>query len=254
MSRSLSVTLNEILQQAKYTFQLPALIEQATHRQIILATAEQEGLTVSTEELQQTADNLRVTHKLLSSRETLKWLEKHYLSVEDFEDLAYTHLIREKLVEHLFSREVPAHFAKHQLDYAQAIIYELTVPQQELAMEFFYSLQGNEQDFLALVHRYCPKPLHRLRGEYRRIVRRQDLEPVISAAVFAATPPTVLKPLESRQGYQLVYVAEIVSPELTDDLEQQIREELFQKWLSQQVKAYQVDAAIGDTLVTALAK
>ncbi|MBE9031056.1 peptidylprolyl isomerase [filamentous cyanobacterium LEGE 11480] len=245
MSRSITITPNDILQQAKYTFQMPGLVAQATHRQIIFDTAEREGLIVSTEELQQTADELRVTHKLLSARDTLKWLEQHQLSVEDFEDLAYTRLIREKLKVHLCAAKVPAYFAERQLDYAQAIIYEVTVESPELAMELFYSLQEHEQDFLGIVHRYTPEPMRRLSGDYRRIVRRHDLDPEISAAVFAATPPSSIKPIKTQSGYQIVYVAEIMPPELTSTLAAQIQEELFQKWLRRQTKRQDISLAIG---------
>lgn len=162
------------------------------------------------------------------------------LSIEDFEDLAYFQLIRHKLADHLILPKVPAHFAEHQLDYAQAIIYEVTLPQQELAMELFYSWQEQEQDFLTIVHRYNTDPRQRLQGNYRRVVRRRDLDPELSAIVFAAAPATMLPPLETRQGFQLVYVAEIVPPELTPELEAEICELLFQKWLRRQVRQSKV--------------
>lgn len=78
MSRSIMLTLNDILQQAKYTLQVPALIEQAIQHQIILATAEAEGLSIGTTELQKTADQLRVEHKLITASDTLQWLETHH--------------------------------------------------------------------------------------------------------------------------------------------------------------------------------
>jgi hypothetical protein len=244
MPQSITVTLNDIFQQAKYTFQLPALIQQAIDRQIILVAVEQAGLVIATDELQQAADALRVTHQLLSARDTLDWLEKHQLSVEDFEDLAYTQLIRHKLADRLCTSKIAAHFAAHQLDYAQAVIYQMTIDQAPLAMELFYSLQAHEQDFLAIVHRYHPDTPSRLRGDYRRIVRRRDLEPEISAAVFAATSPTVLRPIATRDGHQLIYVAEILTPSLTPALETQIREELFQTWLRQQTEAWDITTTI----------
>jgi parvulin-like peptidyl-prolyl isomerase len=240
MPESITITSAQLLQQAKYQLQLPTLVEQVLHRQIILQTVEREGIVVSTEELQTAADQLRVTHQLLTARHTLDWLERHRLSIEDFEDLAYTQLIRKKLADRLCSPQIPAYFAERQLDYAQAVIYAVTIATEALAMELFYSLQAQEQDFLAIVHRYVTDPVARQRGEYRRTVRRRDLDPEISAAVFAVQPPTVLRPQATRSGYQLLYVAAILPPELTAPLEAQIRDELFYQWLCRQAADWEV--------------
>jgi parvulin-like peptidyl-prolyl isomerase len=240
MPQSITITTAQLLQQAKYRLELPTLVEQVLHRQIILQTVEREGIVVSTEELQTAADQLRVTHQLLTARHTLDWLERHRLSIEDFEDLAYTQLIRQKLADRLCTPQIPTYFADRQLDYAQAVIYAVTIATEALAMELFYSLQAQEQDFLAIVHRYVTDPQARLRGEYRRTVRRRDLEPEISTAVFAVQPPTVLRPQATRSGYQLLYVAAILPPELTTALEAQIREELFHQWLCRQAAAWEV--------------
>jgi parvulin-like peptidyl-prolyl isomerase len=240
MSQSINLTLNDIFRQAKYAFQMPALVRQAIEHQIILHAAEQAGLVIATAELQQAADALRVTHQLLSARATLDWLEKHYLSIDDFEDLAYTQLLRQKVADHHCTAQIAAHFADHQLDYAQAVIYQVTIAEAPLAMELFYSLQAQEQDFLAIVHRYLPEGSAQLRGDYRRVVRRQELEPEISAIVFAAQPPTVLRPIATREGHHLIYVAAIRPARLDPDLEAQIRQELFQTWLRQQVREWDV--------------
>ncbi len=244
MSQSITLTLNDIFQQAKYTLQMPRLVRQAIEHQIILHAAEQAGLVIATAELQQTADELRVTHQLLSARDTLHWLEKHHLTIEDFEDLAYTQLLRQKVADHRCTPQIAAHFANHQLDYAQAVIYQVTIAEAPLAMELFYSLQAREQDFLAIVHRYLPEGRAPLRGDYRRVVRRQDLDPEISAIVFAATPPTVLRPIATREGHHLIYLAAIRPARLDPALEAQIRQELFQTWLRQQAREWDVVSAL----------
>jgi parvulin-like peptidyl-prolyl isomerase len=53
--------------------------------------------------------------------------------------------------------------------------------------------------------------LRRSRG-YRGIVRRKDLKPEISAAVFAAKPPQLLKPIVTSSGVHLILVEEIIQP------------------------------------------
>jgi parvulin-like peptidyl-prolyl isomerase len=49
-------------------------------------------------------------------------------------------------------------------------------------------------------------------------LRRKELKPEISAAVFAAAPPQVLKPILSAKGLHLILVEEIIQPQLDDKL------------------------------------
>jgi hypothetical protein len=59
------------------------------------------------------------------------------------------------------------------------------------------------------------KGLHR-KGGYRGILSRKDLKSEISVAVFAATPPEVLKPIVKAKGISLILLEEIIQPELDD--------------------------------------
>ncbi|MEQ9355725.1 MAG: peptidylprolyl isomerase [Coleofasciculus chthonoplastes F2-STO-03] len=47
-------------------------------------------------------------------------------------------------------------------------------------------------------------------------MQRKELKPEISAAVFAATPPQVLKPIVTSKGVHLIFVEEIIQPELNN--------------------------------------
>ncbi|MFP4577796.1 MAG: peptidylprolyl isomerase, partial [Coleofasciculus sp.] len=84
----------------------------------------------------------------------------------------------------------------------------------------------------------------RRKGGYRGIVQRKELKPEISAAVFAATPPQVLKPVVTSKGVHLILVEEIVEPELDNKLHYQILSDLFQEWLNQQIEQLKVLTSI----------
>ncbi|AOX00286.1 hypothetical protein BJP34_13205 [Moorena producens PAL-8-15-08-1] len=77
-------------------------------------------------------------------------------------------------------------------------------------------------------------------GGYRGIIKRQEFNPEISAAVFAAEPPQLLKPIVSSQGVHLILVEEIIQPQLNERLYAQILAGLFSEWLKQQVESVQV--------------
>ena len=89
--------------------------------------------------------------------------------------------------------------------------------------------------FYDVTHRYIEDKELRRKGGYRGILSRKDLKSEISSAVFAATPPDVLKPIVNSKGVHLILVEEILQPELNDQLRYQIGSELFSGWLKHQI-------------------
>ncbi|MFM2432088.1 MAG: hypothetical protein RLZZ511_3302 [Cyanobacteriota bacterium] len=246
MSEQLTIHTYDLWQQAKHQLQLPQLIEQAIHRHIITLTAQQQGIEVAVSELQASADQLRIQHQLLTAQATIAWLEKHRLSVEDLEDIAQFNVLVAKLKTALIEPQIESYFYRNQLDYAQAVYYEIVVAQRELAMELFYALQERELDFLAVLHRYVDDREVRVAGSYRQVVQRQDVSAELSALIFAAQAPQVLRPLPIGDAMRLIYVVELLPPVLDESLRGQLRDQLFEDWLEKARSGYdiQLDLAL----------
>lgn len=81
--------------------------------------------------------------------------------------------------------------------------------------------------FYEVAHQYIQDKELRRKGGYRGIVRRKELKPEISAAVFAAKPPQVLKAIVTSSEVNLILVEEIIQPELDNKLRYQILSDLF---------------------------
>jgi parvulin-like peptidyl-prolyl isomerase len=104
-------------------------------------------------------------------------------------------------------------------------------------VELFYALQEQEITFAEIAQRYAQDPEMRRKGGYRGLVTRNDLKPELSAAVFAARPPQILKPLKVGKQVYLVWIESILSPTLDETLRSQIQAALFAGWLKQQVES-----------------
>ncbi len=235
MSQAMTITGEDILHQVKLEWKIPELISGIVARKIITSAAEQAGIEVETEELQQEADRIRLTKQLDSIDKTTAWLEKHGLSLDDFEENIYISSISNKLAQHLFADKVEAYFFEHQLDYLGAIINEVVLDDEDLAIEIFYAIQEGEMSFYDVAHEYIQEPELRRTGGYRGIVHRQDMKRSISAAVFAAKPPEIIEPIITNSEVHLILVEEIIKPQLDDTLRSQIVDNLFSNWLNQQI-------------------
>ncbi|MFW9264602.1 peptidylprolyl isomerase [Nostoc sp. CALU 546] len=234
MPQVVKITNENILEQIKLSCKIPSIIEEIVNRHILENTSEDLGIKVEVAELQKAADQMRLANQLDSADDTWAWLEKHGLSLEEFEKILYNSVVAGKLAVHLFADKVEQHFFEHQLDYAAVVLYEVVLDDEDLALELFYAIQEGEMSFHDVAHKYIQdQELRRSRG-YRGILSRKDLKAEISAAVFAAKPPQVLKPIVNSQGFYLIFVEEIIQPQLDNKLHMKIIFELFSEWMKHQ--------------------
>ncbi len=236
---SAEISTREIVKHLKLSLQMPSVLTGLINQKIIKQTAEKEGVRVREEELQLAADRFRFENGLIGSQDTLRWLEKHYLSVTEFEDLIQNNVLTQKLGEHLFKDKVEPYFYAHQLDYNQASIYEIVLADFDLAMELFYGIQEQELSFWELAHQYIEDDGLRRRGGYIGMKTRDRFHPEIATAVFSLDNddlPQVLKPIPVEKKTHLIYVEEIIPPVLNDSLSQKITSQLYEQWLIKQHK------------------
>ncbi len=229
------ISSQDLIQAARLSGKIPELSQGILRRQIIEGEAASAGVDLAVEELQAAADKFRLVNRLDTAEATWSWLSANLLSVDDFEQLVAHNLLTEKLAEHLFGDEVERFFHQNLLDYSRAIIYEVVLEDQELAMEIYYSLQEGDLSFADVAYQYVKEPELRRRGGYVGLVGRKQLRPEISAAVFAAKPPQLIKPVVTAVGIHLIQVEELIQPKLDEQLRQRILMDLFNRWLEQQV-------------------
>ena len=241
MSEPITITQSDILQQIKLSCKIAELVEQIVNRKVIITAAEEAGIKVEVEELQKAADFLRLTNDMTSANDTWKWLEKNSLSIDDFEDIVYTSVVIGKLSKHLFSDQIEPFFFENQLNYAGVVMYEVVFNDEDLAIELFYAVKEGEMSFYDVAHQYIQDVELRRKGGYLGILNRRDLKPEISAAVFGAKPPQVIKPITTSKGVHLIFVEEIIQPELNDKLRQQIVSDLLLSWIKKQVNQTEIN-------------
>ncbi|MGB7441154.1 MAG: peptidylprolyl isomerase [Coleofasciculaceae cyanobacterium] len=244
MSQSIIITNEDILQQVKLSCKIPEIVEEIVTLMVIENAVSEAAIKIETEELQQVADQMRLINKLNSAEETWTWLEKHSLSLDEFEEIVYNTVSSRKLANHLFADKVESYFFENQLDYVGAVIYEIVLDDEDLAIELYYAIQEGEVSFYDVAHQYIQdKELSRKCG-YRGLVRRHDLKPEISAPIFAASFQELLKPIVTSSGVHLILVEEIIQPQLNDKLRYQIKSDLFAQWLKQQIEEVEVVTSI----------
>ncbi|MBW4684855.1 MAG: peptidylprolyl isomerase [Komarekiella atlantica HA4396-MV6] len=230
----------DIIQQIKLFCQIPDVIEAIATRKIIADAADKAGIIIEKAELQQAVDNIRLTKKLVKAEDTWLWLQENYLSLDEFKELAKINLLSEKLANHLFAKQVEPFFFEHQLDYATSATYEVILDDEDLAWKLFYALQENKISFQEIARQYIQDPELRRVSGYCGIQYRSNFRPEIATYVFAAHPPQVLKPMVTQKGIYLIWVEEIIQPQLNEPLRCKILGNLFSAWLKQQLEEVKI--------------
>jgi parvulin-like peptidyl-prolyl isomerase len=228
------ISKDDILQQLKISCQLPTVVQALVEHKVIVQTAQAAKIQIAPEELQKAVDDFRLKNNLSSADKTFAWLQKNLLSVDDLETLARQTVLSAKVANHLFKDKVEPYFVERQLDYTQVVLYEVIFTNLDLAMELFYAIQEQEISFTDVARHYSQDEERRYLGGYCGRQTRQDLKPEISAAVFAAKPPVLLKPIVIGKQVHLVWVEAVLPVVLDDALKQKILEDLFANWLRQQ--------------------
>ncbi len=98
--------------------------------------------------------------------------------------------------------------------------------------------------FPEVAHQYIQDTELRRYGGYQGMQTRSDFKPEISAAVFAATPPQILKPIITSKGVHLIFVEQIILPQLDETLYLKILSDLFSNWLKQRISECEVDVSL----------
>jgi parvulin-like peptidyl-prolyl isomerase len=232
---NIEISDRDLIYEAKLTGKIPTLVRGIIRRQIIGVQVQKAGIEPSPLELQQAADRFRLVNQLESAESTNKWLQEHHLSIDDFEELVTQDLLSNKLAHHLFANQVEQFFHQNLLDYSAATFYEIILEDRDLAMELFYSLQEGDLSFADVAQQYISDPEFSRRGGYVGTIGRKQLRPEISAAIFAAKPPQLIKPVITAVGVHLIQVAEIIEPKLDERIHHQILMEMFDRWLSEKI-------------------
>ncbi len=244
MLQILTVFPEDILYQVKISCLIPSLLEGIATRKIIVDAAHQADIKVEKEELQQSADSLRLANNLLKAEDTWAWLEKHNLSVDQLEEIAKINAISNKLAIHLFADKVEHYFYENMLKFTGAVTYEVILEDEDLAMELYDSVEEREITFQEIVRQYIQNPEIRRAGGYQGIRHRTDFRPEIAAAVFSAEPPQILKPISTLKGTHLIWVEEIIQPQLDEQLYLKILRDLFDNWLKQQIAEMKIQTQL----------
>jgi parvulin-like peptidyl-prolyl isomerase len=228
---STEIEPDEIIDLLKSEIRLKEVCQKVLYRRLIAKNAEEREVIITPEEIQIEADRQRYQRRIESAAATYTWLSEQLITSDDWESGIYHQLLTRKLAAHLFTNEVGKYFSEHRLDFERVLLYRLRISSAQLAQELFYQIEEGEISFYEAAHLYDVDEKRRLQCGYEGRLYRWSLNPAMAAIVFGAPLEAVLGPFEHEHQYDLLMVENLMSAELTSEIQEEILERLFREWL-----------------------
>ena len=197
---------------------------------LVLGMCEQLNITISDEELQAAGDAFRLEHKLLGASETLAWLQKQRISVEDWTQGIRVALLTNKLKEHLFGDSVDSHYLSNRNDYKRVALSQILVSDLAEALKVTYAIRESNASFCALALEHSKGKQSQQNGGFVGVRFLAELMPEIAQAIAEAHVGEVIEPVQTKLGYHILRIEKWFPAELTE-IREQVLESLFQAWL-----------------------
>jgi len=240
-----SLSLGELLAFARRNSLFKTLLLESLSEKFIQAAARSAGISVSSEELQQSANRFRQQQGLCGVEDTQTWLQSNGLRVIDWEARIERALLGEKFRDQLMKQHHEQYFAAQGERYACARVSHFAVPTEGLARELVARLNDEGADFHELSRQHAVLSAGTIEN---RVVMRCELPEGMADVVFQTKPERTTNPVPSQQGWHLFYVHELMPPRLDEPTKARVRQELFGIWLKERLANVRIDLSGLDQL------
>lgn len=214
----------------RHSFRFAEMAALAEREALIFAVCEQLGITLTDEELQAAGDAFRLEHKLPGASETLAWLGKQRIRVEDWSQGIRVSLLTQKLKEHLFGETVDSHYMTNRDDYRRVALSQILVRDFTEALKIAQALRVENASFCALALEHSRGKQSQQNAGFVGVRFLAELLPEITKAVAEAKEGEVVGPIQTKLGYHILRVEKWLATDLSE-VREQVLESLFHNWL-----------------------
>jgi parvulin-like peptidyl-prolyl isomerase len=225
-----SATDDDVVAYLRHSYKFAEIAALAERDALIFSVCEQLSITVSDEELQAAGDAFRLEHKLLGASETLAWLGKQRIRVEDWSQGIRVSLLTQKLKEHLFGETVDSHYMTNRDDYRRVALSQILVRDLTEALKIAQALRVENASFCALALEHSRGKQSQQNAGFVGVRFLAELLPEIATAVVEAKEGEVVGPIQTKLGYHILRVEKWLGAEL-NEVRESVLESLFQGWL-----------------------
>lgn len=221
------------------------IVERMTRDKVTVCAGAKRGFSVSTEELQENADNLRRHVGLHRAKDTQGWLDELHVTIDDFEGHIHDMVMKRKVQEDVVTdAAIDAYFQQHSPKFDTIDLKQIVLDDEGKAKEMVALLEDDPDLFAELVQAHSIDDETRNNGGSMKGVRRGTLALEVEAKLFNATDGDIVGPLQLGDSdfFEVFVVTQKHKAVLTDFVKDEVGATLFSDWLAERMDEIAVSA------------
>ncbi|NBD34212.1 MAG: peptidylprolyl isomerase [Cyanobacteria bacterium] len=193
------------------------------------------SIECSAEEVE-TAKNEYLNQNRLNDPNRLQaWLNHTRLQPADLESIAVRHYKIRKFKQETWGPKLESYFLQRKRDLDQVVYSLLRTQDNNTATELYFRLQNQEASFEELAQTYSQGPEAQTRGIVGPVPVTTPNEKIAKMLVQSEAGQ-LWPPVRIGEWHIIVRLEKLISAQLNDATRQKLLNELFSKWLEEEVK------------------
>jgi parvulin-like peptidyl-prolyl isomerase len=238
------ITTEEFVKLLKFTGRFDELMEDIVKDKLTIHAARKQGVSVSPDEIQERADQLRRVRGLHRAVDMNRYLDSSGLTLDDFEQLVTEMLLHEKISEQIGSDEaVEEYFSLNSPKFDSIEVSHIVLDSEGKAREIMAILEDDPESFEELAREHSISDTGE-EGGYIGKVLRGSLQTEVESKVFNASEGDLLGPFPSDdQAYFEIFTVNAKRPStLNEDTIAEVRRLIKDEWIAARAREHIIEA------------
>ena len=228
------ITTDDVVKSLQFGGRFTSLLEDVVRDKLVVHAAKKAGITVSEDEVQTRADQLRRIIGLHRASDMLNYLERLHVTVDDFEQYVTEMLLHEKKEKEITGdAQVEEYFRLNSPKFDGVELAHIIVRSEGAAHELIAILEDEPERFGELAREHSTADTKSNDGVIGRVTRGA-LESDVEAKIFNSEVEEALGPYESADGesYEIDMVVSKHPAELDEPTRRMVKKQLFDDWVA----------------------
>ncbi|MEH6823586.1 MAG: peptidylprolyl isomerase [Motiliproteus sp.] len=220
------------------------LVEPLLSDKLTVHAARKHGLTVTDEEVQERADQLRRLQGLHRAKEMMDYLADTGLTIEEYAEFVHEGLLKQKMVEEVCSDQaIEEYFRLHSPKFDTVEIRHIVVDSEGKAQELCALLEDDPDGFTDLAREHSLSSDTAAEGGLLGKLTRGTLPDDVDAKAFNAAAGDVLGPFESEDGllFEIFQVTALHPARLDNNTRQTVHKQVYRQWLENRTQEHLIE-------------
>ena len=228
----------------KLTGQFESLIEQVVRDKLTVRAAKKQGISVSSQELQDRADQFRRVQGLHRAADMNHYLDALGVSLDEFEAFISDGLYQEKMMATVCSDKAVEHYFKlHSPKFDSVEVSHIVLDTEGKAKEMMSVLSDDPDSFAEMAREHSMADTREQGGVIGKVLRG-SLKSDVEAKVFNAAVGDMLGPFASpdHSFYEIFAVNAKYPATLDEETAAEVRRLLREEWLLARAQEHIIEA------------